>query len=155
MLIKRSSRQRKVDHRMLALLSLCHHLPLHHIKGALKVFAQSTIHASPRILKHPLPLVVVDYGCFLSFSWLHGPFECVMLPLNDHAVIRNLILHPLHLQVSCSRLLISFPACKVILRDRQGRVLAGYKCLVRVFIFGKVINNLLMNGLLAHGDSGP
>lgn len=100
LLIKGSSRQRKVNHGMLALLCLRHHLPLHHVKCAFEVFAQSTIHASPRILQHPLALIVIDNGSFLSFSWLHDPFECVLLPLYDHAVIGHLILYPLDFQVS-------------------------------------------------------
>jgi hypothetical protein len=118
LLIKRSSGQRKVYHNMLALLCLCHHLPLHHIKCAFEVFAQSTIHASPRILKHPLFLFVIDYGCFLPFSRLHGPLECVLLPLNDHAVIRHLVLHPLYLHIGCSRLSIDPLVRAVVLRYR-------------------------------------
>jgi len=118
LLIKRSSRQRKVYHNMLALLCLRHHLPLHHVKCAFEVFSQSTIHASPRIFEYSLALIFIYYGCFLPFSRLHDPLECVLLPLNDHAVILHLILHPLYLQIGCSRLFFAPLVCAVILRDR-------------------------------------
>ena len=118
LLIKRSPWQRKVDHNMFALLGLCHHLPLYHIKCAFEVFAQSAIHAPPCILEHPLALIVIDYGCFLPFSWLHDPLECVLLPLYEHAVIRHLILHPLYLQIGCSCLFFAPLVCAVVLRDR-------------------------------------